>query len=260
MSWAENFAAMAFDLETDGPDPDDARIITAAAISVGGGRKTEPATFILKPTRPIPDGASAIHGFSTERAEAEGTDPAEAINLIAGELVMAMIRDIPVVAYNAVYDMTCLARALDFHGLPSLEERLDGRPMLILCPLIIDKACDKFRRGSRRLLDTAKHYSIDLAEADAHDSTADALTAARIAWRISQLATQPKVRVAFGCKPEVAEKYAALGPLSIHDLQQWQKDQAAAQAKSLKAYFTKAGKASEAASVRPDWPVRKVNP
>lgn len=260
MSWAENFTACAFDLETDGKDPDDARIVTAAAIGVGGGRPTTPATFVLKPTRPIPDEAAAIHGYTTERAEAEGTDPAEAVNLIAGELVMAMIRDIPVVAYNAVYDMSCLARELERHQLPSLVERLDGKPMLILCPLIVDKACDKFRRGSRRLLDTAKHYSIDLAEEDAHDSTADALTAARVAWRLSQLATQPKVRVAFGCKPEVAEKYAALGSLSIHDMQQWQKDQAAAQAKSLKAYFTKAGKASDAASVRPDWPIRKVKP
>jgi len=260
MSWAENFAAMAFDLETDGPDPDDARIITSAAISVGGSRKTEPATFVLKPTRDIPQGAADIHGYTTERAEAEGTDPAEAINLIAGELVMAMIRDIPVVAYNAVYDMSVLTRELERHNLPSLTERLDGKPMLVLCPLVMDKACDKFRRGSRRLLDTAKHYAIDLAEADAHDSTADALTAARVAWRISQLATQPKVRSAFGCKPEVAEKYAALGGLSIHAMQDWQQNQAAEQAKSLKAYFVKAGKKSEAASVTPDWPIRVVKP
>ena len=48
-------------------------------------------------------------------------------------------------------------------------------------PYVIDKAKDRYRKGKRTLTDVSAFYGVSLD--NAHEATADALAAARVAWK-----------------------------------------------------------------------------
>ncbi|TAM69881.1 MAG: 3'-5' exonuclease [Microbacteriaceae bacterium] len=169
-----------FDLETTGVDVDTARIVTAnVGLIDDAGAVIEGIDWIVNPGVSIPPQASAVHGVSTERAQAEGRDPAEAVEEIMVALCAILNRGIPVVAYNAPYDFTVLEREAARYGLDPLSE-----PAPIVDPLVIDKALDKYRKGKRTLEATAQFYGVELAAA--HDAGADAVAAGRVAQAIAR--------------------------------------------------------------------------
>ncbi|MGW1174583.1 exonuclease domain-containing protein [Kitasatospora sp. NPDC002543] len=181
MSWHLGRLA-AFDTETTGVDVESDRIVTAAVLLVGGGQPTVPHTWLADPGIDIPQEASAVHGVTTERAQTEGRPAAEVVALVAALLAEQVAAGIPVVGMNLRFDFTTLDRELMRYGLPSLAEQA-GREPLAVDVFVIDKALDKWRKGPRKLVNLAEQYGIRLAEGDAHDAGADALAAARIAWR-----------------------------------------------------------------------------
>ena len=67
-----------------------------------------------------------MHGISNERAAAEGRPADEVADAIADVLVGVLATGVPVVAYNAAFDLTLLSAELRRHGLPSLRDRLGG--------------------------------------------------------------------------------------------------------------------------------------
>lgn len=204
----------AFDSETDGPDPEDARIITATV-----------------PERPIPAEASAIHGVSTEHATEHGVARAAGIRQIAEMVEGAFANGVPVVAFNAAFDFTVLDRECRRVGVEGPDPSLG----VVIDPHVIDKAVDRFRRGKRTLGATCQHYGIDLGEA--HDATADALGAARLAYKLA--ARYPA---------EVGERT----PAEMHALQvDWRAQQSA----SLQEYFERQGKREV---VDGSWPYRPL--
>ncbi|MFJ9448208.1 exonuclease domain-containing protein [Kitasatospora sp. NPDC101235] len=181
MSWHTSRLA-AFDTETSGVDVEQDRIVTAAVLLVGGGRATETHTWLANPGVEIPESASAVHGITTERARMEGRPAAEVVTLVSALLAEQVAAGAPIVAMNARFDVTLLDRELGRHGLPSLAEQA-GREPLVIDPYVIDKAVDKWRKGPRKLLNLAHHYGVRLTADDAHNAGADALAAARIAYR-----------------------------------------------------------------------------
>ncbi|WP_308468755.1 exonuclease domain-containing protein [Rathayibacter soli] len=169
-----------FDLETTGVDVDVARIVTAnVGLIDDSGAVIEGIDWLVDPGVAIPRQASAVHGVSTERAQAEGRDPAEAVEEIIAALRSILNRGIPVVAYNAPYDFTVLEREAVRYGLEPLSA-----PAPIVDPLVIDKALDKYRKGKRTLEVTAQFYGVELT--DAHDAGADAVAAGRVAQAIAR--------------------------------------------------------------------------
>ncbi|QKY78527.1 DNA polymerase III subunit [Gordonia Phage Zitch] len=164
----------AFDLETTGPDPRDAFVVTASIVTIDGAM-TSVDEWLLDPGVEIPDGAAAIHGVTTERARAEGTDYRTGIDEISHVLGRLWRDGYLVVVMNAPYDYTIMTRECrrldipDFTVGPTID------------PLVIDKALDRYRRGGRTLTDLAKVYEI--LQGEAHQSSGDCLTAARIAYR-----------------------------------------------------------------------------
>ena len=60
-------------------------------------------------------------------------------------------------AYNAPFDIRMLAGDLNRWQLRSLEERLDGRAMLVVDPLVIDRSVSR-RSGKRTLEYTTEYY------------------------------------------------------------------------------------------------------
>jgi DNA polymerase III subunit epsilon len=174
-----------FDLETTGTDPDVSRIVTAALVDTKGDEPVRITPWLVNPGVPIPAEAAAIHGISTEHAAAQGQPAPEAVEEIAAALCRRLAAGVPVVAFNAPFDLSLLDAELRRHHLPTLRERLGGRPVgPVLDPLVVDRSVDRYRRGSRTLQSVCGVYGVELA--DAHDAGSDALAAVRVAVRLAE--------------------------------------------------------------------------
>lgn len=201
--WANVIAV--FDTETTGIAPETTRIVSAH-ISVLNpyGEVEDPTNWLIDCGIDIPEQATAVHGITTERMRAEGAPAADSIYEILTKLQGFLSAGIGVVAYNAAYDFTILDREAKRYGFDPLE-----LPTPVIDPLIIDKQVDKYRKGKRTLEAAAAHYGVELT--DAHDASADAIAAGRVAQAIGK-------------------KYAAdlaFSATELHDLQViWAKEQA----------------------------------
>ncbi|MGW7443363.1 exonuclease domain-containing protein [Kitasatospora sp. NPDC054795] len=178
MSWWQQ-PLVGFDLETTGTDPAVDRIVTAALVDTVGAARVGAAHWLLDPGVPIPAEAAAIHGIGDEVARSKGRPAKEAVEEIAGALCERIAAGRPVVAFNAPFDLSLLDAELRRHGLATLAERL-GRPVgPVLDALVIDRAVDKYRKGSRTLQRVCELYGVELT--DAHEAGSDALAAVRVA-------------------------------------------------------------------------------
>ena len=201
--WANVIAV--FDTETTGIAPETTRIVSAH-ISVLNpyGEVEDPTNWLIDCGIDIPEQATAVHGITTERMRAEGAPAADSIYEILTKLQGFLSAGIGVVAYNAAYDFTILDREAKRYGFDPLE-----LPTPVIDPLIMDKQVDKYRKGKRTLEAAAAHYGVELT--DAHDASADAIAAGRVAQAIGK-------------------KYAAdlaFSATELHDLQVvWAKEQA----------------------------------
>ncbi|MFJ5532398.1 exonuclease domain-containing protein [Streptomyces sp. NPDC093261] len=164
------YDCLSFDTETDGPEPEEARIISAALVRFTDGIPVERHTFLLQPERPIPPEAIAVHGITTEHAEAEGVDRAEALGEIARLLALPADSGVPIVVFNARYDLTLMDRELARVGLQS--DLAGAGP--VYDPLVLDRELDRYRKGKRTLGACCAHYGIRLDNAHSADADAEA--------------------------------------------------------------------------------------
>lgn len=182
MSW-HNGPMVAFDTETTGTDPLEARVVSACVAHCRAGATPEVRSWLVDPGVEIPAEATAVHGISTEMARRDGEPPPAVLSALAAALVATWRSGRPTIVMNAAYDLTVLERELERHRLPSLGERLEGDAMLVVDPLVIDRHVDRFRPGKKRLTDLCEAYSVLLD--DAHTADGDALATARVAWRMA---------------------------------------------------------------------------
>src|SRR5690606_34398616 len=109
-------------LETTGISTESDRVVTAAISLVGVGLTTESRDWLVDPGIEIPAGAAAVHGITTERARAEGQDPASAIEEITAILAEQQRAGVPIVAFNARFDLTIIDREARRHGVVPLVD------------------------------------------------------------------------------------------------------------------------------------------
>ena len=188
-SWHSTQLA-SFDIESTGLDIETDRIVTSALVHYTPGGEHTTRTWVADPGIEIPVEASNIHGYDTARAQAEGRPAAEVIEEITAELAAVLGAGIPLVVYNAPFDLTLLDRECRRHGVKTLDERL-GPISPVIDPLVIDKAADTYRKGSRKLEAVAAHYGVTLT--DAHTADADALAAVQVAVAIAEKYPQLQV-------------------------------------------------------------------
>lgn len=223
-----------FDLETTGVNVDTSRIVSACiAILEPDGSVVARWDWLADPVIEIPEGASAVHGITTERARREGRRSAHVIAEIAQTLRVLEAFGMPLVVYNAPYDLTLLDRECRRHGIPPLIS-----PSLVIDPLVIDKFVDRYRKGKRTLEVTAERYGVSLD--DAHDAGSDAIAAGRVALAL-------------------ARAYPAelgMSPAELHALEaQWYEHQAL----SFQDYM-RSVKGDERFVADTGWPVRVFTP
>ncbi|WP_229731201.1 exonuclease domain-containing protein [Microbacterium faecale] len=220
-----------FDLETTGIDVANDRIVTAfVGVLDASGEVIESHSWLADPGIEIPAAAAAVHGVSTETARAEGRAAAEVVGEIIGALRTLFDTGIPVVAYNAPFDLSVLRHEAARHGLAPI-----ANPSPVVDPLVVDKQHDRYRRGKRTLDIVAAHYGVTLE--DAHDASADAIAAGRVA--LAQ-----------------AERFGSDLPTTLAELHAAQVGWAAAQAASLGEYFVRIGRIAPGETIDGSWPIR----
>ncbi|MFG6401315.1 3'-5' exonuclease [Microbacterium sp. P04] len=220
-----------FDLETTGIDVASDRIVTAhVGLLDGDGGVVHARDWLADPGVAIPEGASAIHGISTEHARAAGRAAPEVVAEVVEALRALFAAGIPVVAYNAPYDFSLLRYEALRHGVEPIE-----RPSPVIDPLVVDKAYDRWRRGKRTLSVVAAHYAVRLD--DAHQASADAVAAGRVAQAL-------------------AERFAPWLPPTAEELHTRQIAWARAQASSLTEYFISIGRIDPDETLDGGWPIR----
>ena len=161
---------LSFDLETTSANPMEARIVTSALVTIDGS-SSDPYEMLADPGVEIPEEAANIHGITTEKARAEGRSHDDVLAETVRRIKEGWEKGLTLVVYNASYDLTILRQLTgDF--------TVTGP---VFDPYVIDKAKDRYRKGKRTLTDVSAFYGVSLG--NAHEATADALAAARVAWK-----------------------------------------------------------------------------
>lgn len=235
MSWHRGRMA-AVDTETTGIDIEVDRIVTACATLVlpqSGDAKgsVQVTNWMADPGIEISEGASAVHGVTTEYAREHGRNAADVVEEFTAMCALMLDRGIPLVGMNVPFDLSILDRECRRYGLATLDARSGGISPVVDC-FVLDKYVDPYRKGKRNLTALCEHYRVRID--GAHDASADAIAAARVAWRI-------------------AEMYPEIGGMKLEDLHaaqvQWKREQA----ESFRRYLIKQGK--DASDVSLEWPV-----
>lgn len=238
----------AFDCESTGVDPRTDRIVSAAVAIVGGRLDTETLTVLADPGVEIPDGATAVHGITTEHARAEG-HPAKDVIFVVLNALAARQDGCAIVCCNARFDLTLLEAEARRHDLTALSAR---GPLHVVDPRVVDLHLDRYRPGKRKLSDLCRHYGARMDQA--HDASFDAIAAARVTYVLCQWADV--VRRARGSEEvrELLELRREWDRVrhdlpALHEAQQrW----AALQAEGLEDHFERSGTPQ---AVPREWPI-----
>ncbi len=169
-SWIEG-PVLAFDLETTGVNRFHDVPVSAALVYIEGGKVLRSEYFLIDPDRPIPAGASAIHGISTERARKEGIALKDAVARIYEAITEAQARSCPIAGTNLSFDLTMLDALVRKH----LGCQIDLDGLYVLDALVIDRHVDMYCPRRRTLVHLAEHYGVQFA--DAHHAADDATAA-----------------------------------------------------------------------------------
>lgn len=161
---------LALDTETTGVDNMSDRIVTCCMVYDDGQGNQQIRNWMIDPGIEIPEGASNVHGVTTEIARANGVSPKEGLTSIRDSLMPMMEAGVPVLVYNAPFDLTLLYAEFWRHGI-AFPYDFDK----VIDPLVMDKQLDKFRKGKRILTMTAALYGYTLE--NAHNAEADCLAA-----------------------------------------------------------------------------------
>ena len=205
-----------FDIESTGVDQFEDRVVTFSMVfSPSAAHFPTILEWNIDPGVEIAEGATAVHGISTAHAQEFFMDASKAMPYIARRMEAIVDHGIPFVIYNAPFDTTMIYQEFERYNVP-LRYTREEMFAKVIDPLVIDKACDKWRKGSRKLTDTAKIYGYDLT--NAHNSTADVEATLHIARRLKKY-----------FKPE----------MTIEHLQEFQKDAKIEQSTSFQKYLRK---------------------
>lgn len=205
---------LGFDIESTGVDVETDRVVTFSMVySAHTNADTEILEWNIDPGIDIAEGATAVHGISTAHAREFFMDASKAMPFIARRMEVIVGLDIPLVIYNAPFDTTMIYNEFERHNVP-LRYTREQMFSKVIDPLVIDKACDKYRKGSRKLTDTARLYGYDLT--NAHNSTAD---------------VEATLHVARACKKFFKPE------MTIEMLQEFQKDAKIEQSTSFQKYL-----------------------
>lgn len=224
-----------FDLETSGVRTDEDRIITCFLRAKDGDRIIGEHSWVIDAGVEIPEVAAEVHGMDTAWVREHGRkDVSTAIEEIVHELSEYAHAGYIIGGYNHSFDLAMLeAEAKRYNpGITGLRIRETAR---FLCPLTIDRAVDKYRKGSRKLVDVAHHYGVEVDESTLHDASGDVTITEKLIPKVLNKAWDSMGGASQGLtRDEFIDK--------LQELQvEWKRDWAT----HLTEYFEKIGKTEE---------------
>lgn len=224
-----------FDVETTGVDYDRDWILSASIVNIPRNGPVQSDTQYLDHKLPDPIGAVQIHKMDAAFLAEHGDDPGATLEAVCEVLAIMVDHEQPMVGMNLVFDLTMLDRNCRRLDVQPLQSRV---PLFCVDAYVLDKGVHPYRKGKRNLETLAtKVYQVPWDAGTAHSSAADALAAARVAWRIGRL-------------------YPGVGQLSapeVHELQiGWKREQDASFAEYLR------GQKKSDAGLDGHWPVKPL--
>ena len=213
---------MSFDLETTSVNPRTARIVTSALVTVDGAQANAHEA-LADPGVEIPAEAAAVHGITTEYAREHGRPHDEVLQETVDMIKRGWDDGLTLIVFNAPYDLSVLRQLTgDF--------TVTGP---VFDPLVIDRAKDRYRKGKRNLGALCELYGVKLD--NAHDATADATAAARLAWK------------------QVRSTYPELAQMSTDELMEFQAVEYYKLQTELRAFFESKGR--DVSNFTTSWPM-----
>ena len=195
---------LGFDTETTGARPGSDAIVSATLVLRNphlGYDADQAAEWLVNPHRRMSAGATRVNGFTDDFLGEHGSEPTQALTQLAGIIAAAQRRNIPLLAYNAPFDVDMLQGDLRRWKLTPLAELTDHE-ILVVDPLVLDRAVSK-RHGRRTLGDTTEYYGVQ-PHGDFHNATADTVAAIDLIKPMTTL-------------------YPQLAHLSLNELMDWQR-------------------------------------
>lgn len=178
MSWHRG-PLLAFDTETTGVDPFEARIVQVGLSLISPEHGSGSDLWHINPGIPIPPGAAAVHGITDGQA-AGFPHPTDVLPVVADTIAEHLAYGWPLIAFNAAYDCTLLEAELTRHRLPTITDRV-GHFGPVIDPMVLHTQVSRI--VSRKLEHLCGLWGV--RHDGAHDAGHDALAAARLAWRIA---------------------------------------------------------------------------
>ena len=159
-----------FDFETTGVDAYNDVPVSYAMTSqriTNGLRTFVDRVSFVDPGRPIPAGASAIHGI-TDLMVADAPGLHESALSVRDQIFTLWADGGVLVGMNLVYDLTMLDSVCRREGIAGLR----GPDLGAIADIfVMDKAVDRYRKGKRNLSSLCEHYGVTIT--NAHTAEAD---------------------------------------------------------------------------------------
>jgi DNA polymerase-3 subunit epsilon len=236
MIWLDS-PLVGFDTETTGVRTATDRIVSAAIVTRTGSN-TEAQNWLINPGIEIPAGATQVHGITNEMVQRGGLPPEQACEEIAVILADALEAGQPIVAFNASFDLSILESELERHGLASLASRVgDAGPASlrpVVDPLVLDRHLDRYRKGSRKLVDMCRHYNVTVESDNLHAADVDVIATLDLLHAMAAV-------------------YPDIGETKLNDLHEVQVSSHRVWAENFRAWLASKGRTEDLPSL--DWPL-----
>lgn len=175
-----------FDLETTNADPLLAHVVSGTVQKLEAGTPTAKRSWLVKPAVEISEEAISIHGITNEFVAEHGQDPKAALEDLAATLAKVLKAGLPLVVFNAAYDLTVVELQCELYGIPTLRDRLGTAHWpTVIDPFILARGYDTYKTSEGswgkgyKLPEVCARYGVPFEET--HDATADAEGAGRLA-------------------------------------------------------------------------------
>lgn len=186
--WEQGFLCL--DTETDSANPEEARVASICRAMVNPAARSR-GVHTAYCAIEMPEAAGKVNGLSTEFLMHDGKPSADVLDEFCADIAAALALGTPVIAANAVYDLTVLDWDCRRNGVPTITDRLDGAPLSpIVDPICLDnKVVERRRRvsptqGARCLKTLAQVHGVGWDDDLAHSAEYDALQAGRVVWQL----------------------------------------------------------------------------